>query len=184
MLRFAELVRAFIARKELAGVWSPDAGLAVCAVRGGEPPVLAVNGLRERDRRLPVTPRTLFEIGSLTKAFTATALLMAREKGLDLEQPINSAEDLLPFKDPAISSAVTILDVLSHRTGLPANDLLWYFNALNPGEVLRAVRNLDGIPGGFRREFIYNNLAYGALGHLFPKLLGDTWRTLRIGGDG
>lgn len=155
-----------------------ETGIAISVVQNGDIVFTGTYGLRERDRHLPVTSQTLFEIGSLTKAFTVSALLHASEQGrLDLNRPINSSHDLLPMKDPETSQKISILDILSHRTGLPANDLRWYLGPKENETIRQAIQNLDGVPGAFRQSFIYNNLMYGALGQLFGDFVGQDWES-------
>ena len=171
----------FLAEHEASSTIPLGMGLAVCVVKEGDVLFQGAYGLRERDRQLPVTPRSIFDICSLTKAFTATALLMACDRGqLDLERPINANRTLLPLKDPDASRDVTVLDVLSNRLGVPSNDMLWVLGAVRGDGVTRALGQLDPLPGGFRRCFVYHNLAYGALGHLFPELVGESWEA-RVG---
>ena len=76
-----ERVGDLIAHHEAAGVLAPGTGIAVSVVEGGSVRFTGTYGWRERDHCLPVTPQTLFEIGSLTKAFTATSLVMASDRG-------------------------------------------------------------------------------------------------------
>ncbi len=173
-----ERVHRWIARREAEGALPPDAGVGVCVVQNGKTLFSGTYGLRERDRALPVTPDTVFEIGSLTKAFTATALLMASEKGgRDLDQPMNASKPLLVLRESKAARQVSISDVLCHRTGLPANDLLWYLESPSKGGLLEALGELELPPDAFRRSFTYNNLAYGALGSLFDELTGKSWES-------
>ena len=125
---------------------------------------------------MPVTPETRFELGSLTKAFTATALQLAgRERGLDLDAPINATQMLLAFSDDEVTRSVTLRDVLTHRTALPSHDLLWYLGRPTTEELREAIRHLPLFPDGFRKVFAYNNLLYGAVGHGFEALVGESW---------
>ena len=169
-------VRRFLSQQESSGTLPPGAGIAVCALEEGQVCFQGTYGRRERDRNLPVTPHTVFEICSLTKTFTATALSIASDEGqVQLDQPINAARELLALRDPEVSRTFSLADVLSHRTGLASNDLLWYFGSLERDALLGAVGRLDLVPDAFRKTFIYNNLLYGAVGHLFGPLVGRSW---------
>jgi CubicO group peptidase (beta-lactamase class C family) len=57
------------------------AGLAFVAVNGDKVVVLETLGLRDRERKLPVTPDTIFPIGSCTKSFTAIAAAESHDRG-------------------------------------------------------------------------------------------------------
>ena len=66
----------------------PTAGLAVAVVRDGEPTWFHAHGVSDVTARAPVTPDTVFRIGSLTKTFTAVAVMQLWEHGrVDLDAP-------------------------------------------------------------------------------------------------
>src|SRR6185503_9563325 len=166
--------RGFLARQEAEGVWPSGGGLAVSLVHNGTRMLSAGYGCRERDRNLPVTPDTVFAIGSLTKAFTATALSIAADTGrVDLQSPINQSRTLLALSDPDVMRQISIADILSHRTGVPSHDLLWYLGGFGAKELRRKASLLETVPGAFRRTFSYNNLLYGVLGELFEEQVGE-----------
>src|SRR5207253_572252 len=117
-------------------------------------------GFRDRAHRLPVTPNTLFAIGSATKAFTNTALSMLREKGLiDFDQPIRKYLPDFRMSDEAVASQITLKDMLSHQSGLPRHDFLWYLTPFSRDQLFRKIAFLQLNPKmGFRQGFQYNNL--------------------------
>ena len=83
-------------------------------------------GLADVEAQRPVTPETLFAIGSTTKAFTATLVgMLADEKKLALDDPITK---YIPWFTLPIQAKegeqVTIRDLLSHRTGFARMDIL------------------------------------------------------------
>jgi len=184
MKTLTQRVLDFAAAREAAGALPPGAGLAVAVIQNGEIVLTHTCGLRERDRNLPVTPRTRFEIGSLTKAFTAAAVLSPRDSGpVDVDRPINASTQLLHLSDAEVTRTISIADILSHRSGMAPHDLLWYFRRLEGRALLSRVAHLELVPGAFRRTFIYSNLMYGALGHLFDGLIGegyDAFLTRRV----
>ena len=163
---------------EQRGALPPGTGIAVAVASREGPIAHATHGLADRERGVPVTTRTRFELGSLTKAVTATAVLQAAEDGAwSLSAPSPAAAALLGLSDSDVSARVSLEDVLSHRTGLPPHDLLWYFapEGTSAREIVGRVRHLSLIPNGFRRIFSYNNLAYGAVGLLFEDVIGRSW---------
>jgi CubicO group peptidase (beta-lactamase class C family) len=169
-------VVALIADNQASGALPPDVGVALAVVKDSQVLFSGTYGLRERDRRLPVTPQTVFEIGSLTKAFTATALVTAAEHGeIDIEGPVNAKKRLLQLSDAHTSHHISVADILSHRTGVAAMDLLWYLGSLRAEEALVAASRLPVVSGAFRRSFIYHNILYGVLGNLFGQLIGEQW---------
>ncbi len=69
---------------------------------------------------VPVTPRTLFRIGSVTKPLVATAVMRLVEDGqLDLDQPLTAYINWLHFSDPHAEKRITLRMLLSHTSGLP-----------------------------------------------------------------
>jgi CubicO group peptidase (beta-lactamase class C family) len=90
-------------------------GAAVLVARDAEPVARLVYGLADLERATPVTPATNFRLASITKQFTAAAiLLLAQEKLLGLD---NRARNWLPTLPPA-ADAVTIRQLLTHGAGL------------------------------------------------------------------
>jgi CubicO group peptidase (beta-lactamase class C family) len=124
-----------------------------------------------------VTPHTLFEAGSLTKAISAATVMQLVEEGpWRLDQPVRSFTEAVALNGDA-ADEFTLLDILLHRTGLPPHNCLWYCDAVPGGQrgLTARLRHLPVIPTGFRREFSYNNLMFGALGVLFEDAVGEPW---------
>jgi len=93
-------------------------GLAVCVVEGDRVSYLRGFGFRDLDSGLPVNPGTLFGIGSVTKSFTALAVLQLVEKGrVDLDDSVDEYVDLgvKPFGED-----ITVHHLLTHSSGIPA----------------------------------------------------------------
>lgn len=127
---------------------------------------VATYGLADRTAQRPVTPDTLFEIGSIGKSFTAIALLQEHAAGrLDLHAPIT---DYLPwFSVQSQFAPITIHHLLSHTSGLPAGT---DFAADSRYEVV-ALReqSTSSAPG---EHFYYSNVGYKLLGCLLETLTG------------
>jgi CubicO group peptidase (beta-lactamase class C family) len=123
-------------------------------------------------------PQTLFAIGSATKAFTATTLGILHDDGvLDWETPV---VDMLPefrLHDPFASREMTAVDLLTHRSGLPRHDLLWYVTTLDRDELLERLRYLEPSEP-FRAAFQYQNLMYMTAGILAGHLADTTWEAV------
>lgn len=74
------------------------------------------------DGGLPVTPETLFRVGSITKPLTGTAIMRLVEAGkLDLDTPIKTYIDGFRLSDPEATEQVTLRMLLSHTAGLPTD---------------------------------------------------------------
>lgn len=164
-----------IAREELAAQGIP--GLAVAVLSDGQAYTQGY-GVRSLDERKPVTARTIFATGSLTKSFTALAAAMLVSDGkLDWDRP---ARDYLPwFKmyDPLAAAQINIRDMLCHRSGLPRYDFLRFALMLDRTELVRRIQYLPPT-AGFRAKWQYNNLMYCAAGLIEAEVSGMLWEDL------
>jgi len=101
-------------------------GCAVAAVQDGQVVLAAGWGQRDLDTKLPVTADTLFAIGSTTKAFTAATVGALVDDGLlDWERPLRDYVPEIQRHDPVVSDRLTVVDLLSHRSGLPRHEMTW-----------------------------------------------------------
>jgi CubicO group peptidase (beta-lactamase class C family) len=93
----------------------PIPGLALEIIQNGKPAKIAAYGMANLECRTPVTPETVFEIGSVTKQFTAAAiLLLAQEGKLSVDDKISRH-----LKDtPTSWSNITLRHLLTHTSGL------------------------------------------------------------------
>lgn len=127
-------------------------------------------GYRDRENKIEVTEDTLFSVSSLSKAFTAIAFIIESTKSAyDITSPVNLNTNDLIISDQDIFNKVTISDILSHQSGFPAFDLLWYFNTKELIKIENKIKYIDPIPGAFEKEFNYSNLLYSTLNFLFYK---------------
>jgi len=132
-------------------------------------------GYRDLEKKLKVTSNTIFPIGSVSKSFTVLALgMLADEKKLDFDQPVRNYLPTFRMYDDYLTGHITPRDMLSHRTGLPRHDLVWYNAGLTGEETTKRIRYLQ-LSYGFRERFQYNNLMYQASGCLVEELTGRTW---------
>ncbi len=102
-------------------------GVAVGIVKNGKVIYLKGHGLRSLAGSEAVTPDTLFPIASCTKAFTTTLLAQLVEEGkLSWDDPPSKYVPYFRLADPLADRAVTLRDLLCHRTGLSSQDWLWH----------------------------------------------------------
>jgi CubicO group peptidase (beta-lactamase class C family) len=132
-------------------------------------------GYRNLEKKLPVTPNTLFQIASNTKLFTATAVGFLVEEGkLDWDKPVKLYVPQIQFYNDDLNAKVTIRDMLSHRTGISRHDNIWYKSDFTRQELFDRIKYLEpSIP--FRQGYLYNNLMYAASGQIVEYLSGKTW---------
>ncbi len=151
-------------------------GLALAAVAGGEVVYAQGFGRRDLEGDLPMTPDTLFAIGSTTKAMTATVLAMLVDEGrLAWDEPLTRYLPSFRLAEAMITARITPRDLVTHRSGLPRHDLLWYNNNEGTREQMVARLSHLELSADLREKFQYNNLMFMTAGYLAGKLTGGTW---------
>jgi CubicO group peptidase (beta-lactamase class C family) len=151
-------------------------GIAAVIVRGDEVVYLKGAGVRELGKDDPVTPDSLFGIGSLTKAFTATAIAQLVDDGkMDWDDPVRRRLPAFRLSDPLADRDVTLRDLLCHRTGLAAHDELWRHAPWSLEESVRRMAYLEPAHS-FRSVYEYNNLCYIAAGLAVGSASNSSWR--------
>jgi CubicO group peptidase (beta-lactamase class C family) len=150
-------------------------GAAVAIVRGEDVLFMEGFGYRNVAERQPVTTNTLFAIGSSTKALTAATLGTLVDEGLlAWDAPVVDYLPAFRLADPFASGEMNAVDLLTHRSGLPRHDLLWYASGLDRRELFNRLRHLPPTES-FRTRWQYQNLMYLAAGVLTEELTGQTW---------
>ncbi len=153
-------------------------GLAIAVVKDGEVILSKGYGYRDADEELPITPRTLFAIGSITKSFTVTLLGMIEDEGkVDWDEPVRSYLPDFELSDEVATEYMTPRDLVTHRSGLPRHDVLWYGSPLTRRELYERLRHIE--PNReFREVFQYQNLMYMTAGYLAGQIAGRNWEAL------
>jgi CubicO group peptidase (beta-lactamase class C family) len=157
-------VQAFIKRQAI-----PSAAVAV--VRDGRIVKAAGYGTASLEQGVPASERSVYEIGSISKQFTAEATMMLADEGrLHLDDPIGKYLSGLP----EAWSAITIRHILSHTSGLhdwEAKGVFSYRRNYTPQEYvdLIAADPLDFAPG---TRYAYTNSAHPLLGLIIEKVSG------------
>src|SRR5215831_1093413 len=135
-------------------------GVAVAVVKDGAVVFSEGFGLRDRARRLEVTPNTLFPIASCTKAFTTLGLALLVDEGkLEWDTPVRAFMPTFALHDPVATERLTPRDLVTHRSGLPRHDFMWYKSPLSRRELFDRLRFLEPSKD-LRTLFQYNNLMY------------------------
>ncbi len=135
-------------------------------------------GMTDSENPTPVTNRSLFHMASVTKPFTATAVMqLAQRRKIALDAPV--AEYLPYFKvHGKYKGAVTVRQMLTHTAGLPdVTDYHWGDPHDDDGALERYVRSLRDLQLEFRpgTAFRYSNIGYDILGDLVFKASGKTY---------
>ncbi len=150
-------------------------GLAVAIVRNDEVVYLKGVGVRERGGKQPVTPDTIFGIGSCTKAFTATAIGLLVEDGkMTWDDRVRQHIPTFRLADPLADRDVTLRDLLCHRTGLASHDQLWLRAPWTLEESVRRMAFQEPA-SSFRSKYEYNNLCYIVAGFAITSAAKQPW---------
>ncbi|MBM3297809.1 MAG: beta-lactamase family protein, partial [Candidatus Aminicenantes bacterium] len=151
-------------------------GVAVAVVRDGRVVLAKGYGYRDAERQAPMTADTLLAIGSSSKAFTTFALGVLVDRGLvEWDKPVRAAIPWFKLRDPLAGERLTPRDLVTHRSGLPRHDLVWYNNAgVSREEFVRRLEHLEPT-ADLRTRFQYNNLMFLTAGYLVETLTGKSW---------
>ncbi|GHF17916.1 serine hydrolase [Kordiimonas sediminis] len=135
-------------------------------------------GVRNLETGAPVTADTLFQIASNSKSMTATALgLLVADGKIDWNDPVSKHLPKFRLEDEWVTRNFTILDMLTHRSGLPlgAGDLLFFPDPTD--DIDRVYRALATIPAvsSFRSKYDYDNQLYTLAGQIIESVSGMTY---------
>ncbi len=151
-------------------------GCAIAIVKNGK--ILYSKGFGYRDvkNKLPVTTNTLFAIGSCTKAFTSAAACILVDQGkLDFDKPVINYIPDFKLYDDYVTMHITPRDMMSHRSGLPRHDLVWYgADDLSRKDLVEKMRYLEP-SHGFREVWQYQNGMFLTTGYLIEQISGTSW---------
>jgi serine-type D-Ala-D-Ala carboxypeptidase/endopeptidase len=138
----------------------------------------------------PPHPETLFEIGSVTKVFTALLLAEMVDRGeVSLDTPLGALYPIRDRLDPEVAS-VTLVELATHASGLPRLAMdgpTLRRLVLRPGdpyrgstreEIFDVVAALDGEALAGRGRFQYSNLGIALLGRLLEQAAGEDYEAL------
>ncbi len=144
-------------------------GIAIAVTNRERTLRVATYGYADIAARTPVTPDTLFEIGSIGKSFTSIVLLQLHDAGrLDLHAPVTR---YLPwFRVQSGHAPITVHHLMSHTASI----IMGTDFAPDSRYEVWALRDTEtGSPPG--EWFHYSNVGYKALGYLLEEVLGQTY---------
>jgi CubicO group peptidase (beta-lactamase class C family) len=155
-------------------------GMALVIVKDDEILLAKGFGVSDVEQRTPVTPETLFAIGSSSKAFTTALIAMlVSERRMTWDAPITNylPDFTLKVDSPVPDAAVTVRDLCCHRTGFTRMGLLWAGGQASRDEVLEVATGAEPWDV-FRKNFHYNNVMYLAAGVAAGRVAGSDYDTL------
>jgi CubicO group peptidase (beta-lactamase class C family) len=134
-------------------------------------------GYRDYGKKIPFTANTTQPIASNTKLFTAIAAgLLVDEGKIDWDKPIRQYVPSIKFYNDDLDRAVTIRDMLSHRTGITRHDSIWYKSDFTQKDLFERLKYLEPSQPP-RSVFLYNNMMYSGSGYAIELLSGKPWET-------
>ena len=149
-------------------------GIAVTIIQHGKTVKTATYGFADLENKVPVRPETVFEIGSVTKQFTAAGiLLLAQEGRLSVDDKIGKHLNAIPDS----WTNITIRNLLTHGSGIKNYTGLNGFELtrhLTQSQFIDALRNrpLDFQPG---ESFSYCNSGFNLLGYIIENVSGTNY---------
>jgi CubicO group peptidase (beta-lactamase class C family) len=166
-----ELIRRKLEQKETPSI-------AVAVVRNGTILWEEGFGWADKEQKRAATKNTPYRLGSVSKPITATAIMVARQRGfLDLDRPINDYLGKAKVR-AAIGDAAgaTVRRVVQHMSGLPEYSEAYYRD--EPGEspsLDQAIRHYGVLTRPPGERFVYSNLGYAALGGVLKHVSGKSY---------
>ena len=155
-------------------------GMAIAVVKDGKVILSHGFGYADVEKKTPVTPETIFAIGSTTKAFTATVTGMLIDEGkMTWDDPVTRhlPDFKLQIDSDDEDAEVTIRDLLAHRTGFARMGILWVGGKISREDILAAATKAKPYVK-FRERFQYNNVTYLAAGQAVAAAAESDWDTL------
>ncbi len=154
-------------------------GLAIGIVQDGAVVYTAGYGVKSLADRQPVTDRSVFHTASVSKLFTAQAVIeLVREGRLALEDRLSDLAPELRFAGSGVDD-ITVRQLLNHTAGLPdIRNYHWGRQRQNPERLRNYLRGrrwrVRFAPG---TRYGYSNLGYDLLGYLIEKTAGEPFET-------
>lgn len=162
-----QYVEAFIKKRKIPG-------LSLAVVQNGMLVKAAGYGLANLELNVPAKPETVYEIGSISKHFTAEAILLLVEEGkLGLDDSLGKYLNEIPL----LWKSITLRQILAHTSGLKdweAANVLSYRREYTADEFIKLVSPfpLDFTPGG---QWAYTNTGYPLLGMVIERASGESY---------
>ena len=141
-------------------------------------------GYADIDKKIPMTPQTIFRIASITKTFTSTAILQLRDRGkLQLDDPVVKHLPWFTYKNRFPEGpAVTIRQLLTHTSGLPREAAMPYWTDYKfptRDEMVTLLHSQESI---FEPEtrLKYSNLGMAILGEVVAAASGQSYESFIV----
>ncbi|MBI1877077.1 MAG: serine hydrolase, partial [Chloroflexi bacterium] len=156
-------------------------GAAVVVVQGNQVVFAKGFGVRELGQPDPVTPETVFAVGSTTKAMTSMLMATLVDGGsLSWDQPVVEIWPDFKLSDPDVTPQIRVRDLLNMSSGVPRVDLVWSGAGLTAEQIMTSLADLPlATPPG--QAYHYNNQIVATGGYIGALAAGGQFGNLRQG---
>jgi CubicO group peptidase (beta-lactamase class C family) len=153
-------------------------GLALAIVKDDQIDLAKAFGVKNLDTKEPMTVESIFHMASVSKPFSATAIMQLVEKGkMKLDDPLVHYLPYFKLDDPRYKD-ITIKQMLTHTSGIPdVRDYEWDKPQFDDGAAERYVRSLskEKMIAGPGERWRYSNMAFDILADVIAKVSGMTF---------
>jgi CubicO group peptidase (beta-lactamase class C family) len=149
---------------------------SILIARDGQVVLSKGYGMANVELEVPNTPQTKFRLGSITKPFTAIAIMLLQERG-----KLSVQDSICKYLSdcPAAWQSITVHHLLSHTSGLAKHDKAGDYlkTAMMPMTLAQLIDSFKNKPADFKpgEKFDYNNNGYILLGYVIEKVSGQTY---------
>jgi CubicO group peptidase (beta-lactamase class C family) len=154
-------------------------GAAVVLVRGNRIVFAQGFGVRKLGGTEPVTPDTVFAVGSTTKAMSSLLVASLVDEGLlEWDQPVRDVWPDFTLSDPSRTAQLQLRHMLSMGSGLPRRDLVWSGTGLTAEELMESLADLP-VYGDLGQWYDYNNQVFATGAYVAILAAGGKYGHLR-----
>ncbi len=149
---------------------------AACGVLLDGEAEVAAHGVANLGTGVEITPDTLFQIGSITKLYTATLVMQAHSAGvLALDEPVRAQLQEFSVADPGATLEITPRHLLTHTSGIAGDHL--HDTGANQDALMRYVATLAALGQVHAPDEAYSfcNTGFGVLGRLIEVTTGENF---------
>lgn len=153
-------------------------GLAIAVVKDNQMELAEAFGVKNLDTKELLTPNSIFHMASVSKPFSATAIMQLVEKGkMELDDPLIKYLPYFKMDDPRYKD-ITIRQMLMHTSGIPdVLDYEWNKPQYDDGAAERYVRSLvnEKLIAAPGEKWQYSNMAFDILADVIAKVSGKSF---------
>lgn len=150
-------------------------GMAVGIINDGKVVYKKCFGKRDLKKGRPVTSQTVFPIGSLTKSFTSTGLMILLEqKKMGIKAKVKAILPQFELQNKRYTQKISLKDLLTHRSGISEDVHFWYRSHKTTDELFHLLRKIP-YKKGLWGHWNYSNMGYVVIGQVIEKISQKKW---------